>query len=118
MHQSFVEFIHSPTMASNRNRRIAKEIADIHNDPQSQVTAEPMGAEDDLTHLRGSFRGPPGTPYEDGTFFVDIKIPTEYPFRPPIMKFETKVWHPNVSSQTVSLNSGNRGSWRQDTDDS
>ncbi|KAF5014471.1 hypothetical protein F66182_14531 [Fusarium sp. NRRL 66182] len=90
-------------MASNRNRRIAKEIADIHNDPHSQVTAEPMGAEDDLTHLRGSFRGPPGTPYEDGTFFVDIKIPTEYPFRPPIMKFETKVWHPNVSSQTGAI---------------
>lgn len=91
------------TMASNRNRRIAKEIADIHNDSHSQVTAEPVGAEDDLTHLRGSFRGPPGTPYEDGTFFVDIKIPNEYPFRPPVMKFETKVYHPNISSQTVSL---------------
>lgn len=90
-------------MASNRNRRIAKEIADIHNDSQSQVTAEPAGAEDDLTHLRGSFRGPPGTPYEGGTYFVDIKIPVEYPFRPPLMKFETKVWHPNVSSQTVSF---------------
>lgn len=89
-------------MASNRNRRIAKEIADIHNDSHSQVTAEPVGAEDDLTHLRGSFRGPPGTPYEDGTFFVDIKIPNEYPFRPPVMKFETKVYHPNISSQTVS----------------
>lgn len=98
-------------MASNRTRRIAKEIADIHNDPHSQVTAEPMGADDDLTHLRGSFRGPPATPYEDGTFFVDIKIPTEYPFRPPIMKFETKVWHPNVSSQTVSPKSGNYATW-------
>ncbi|QKX61017.1 uncharacterized protein TRUGW13939_08163, partial [Talaromyces rugulosus] len=91
------------TMASNRNRRIAKEIADIHNDSHSQVTAEPVGADDDLTHLRGSFRGPPGTPYEDGTFFVDIKIPTEYPFRPPVMKFETKVYHPNISSQTGAI---------------
>ncbi|GAD91889.1 ubiquitin-conjugating enzyme, putative [Paecilomyces variotii No. 5] len=90
-------------MASNRNRRIAKEIADIHADTHSQVTAEPLGGGDDLTHLRGSFKGPPGTPYEDGTYFVDIKIPNEYPFRPPIMKFETKVWHPNVSSQTGAI---------------
>jgi ubiquitin-conjugating enzyme (huntingtin interacting protein 2) len=89
-------------MASNRARRIAKEIADIHGDPHSQVTAEPVGGED-LTHLRGSFHGPPGTPYEGGRYSVDIRIPNEYPFRPPIMKFETKVWHPNVSSQTVSI---------------
>ncbi|KAJ9302799.1 hypothetical protein DTO271G3_173 [Paecilomyces variotii] len=90
-------------MASNRNRRIAKEIADIHADTHSQVTAEPLGGGDDLTHIRGSFKGPPGTPYEDGTYFVDIRIPNEYPFRPPIMKFETKVWHPNVSSQTGAI---------------
>jgi ubiquitin-conjugating enzyme (huntingtin interacting protein 2) len=89
-------------MASNRARRIAKEIADIHGDPHSQVTAGPLSGGDDLTHLRGSFHGPPGTPYEGGTYFVDIKIPNEYPFRPPNMRFETKVWHPNVSSQTVS----------------
>jgi ubiquitin-conjugating enzyme (huntingtin interacting protein 2) len=88
-------------MASNRARRIAKELADIQSDPHSQVTAEPP-RDDDLTHLRGSFHGPPGTPYEGGTFLVDIKIPNEYPFRPPNMRFETKVWHPNVSSQTVS----------------
>lgn len=90
-------------MASNRTRRIGKEIADIHADTHSQIKAEPFYNNDDITHLRGSFPGPPGTPYEGGTYSIDIKIPTDYPFRPPTMKFETKVWHPNVSSQTVSL---------------
>ncbi|KAH6622288.1 ubiquitin-conjugating enzyme/RWD-like protein [Boeremia exigua] len=88
-------------MASNRARRIAKEIADIKNDKLSQIIVDPAGNGDDLTHLRGQFLGPPDTPYEGGTFQVDIKIPNEYPFRPPGMKFETKIWHPNVSSQTV-----------------
>jgi ubiquitin-protein ligase len=88
-------------MASNRARRIAKEIADIQNDKLSQIKVEPAGNGDDLTHLRGQFFGPPDTPYEGGTFAVDIKIPSEYPFRPPGMRFETKIWHPNVSSQTV-----------------
>jgi ubiquitin-conjugating enzyme (huntingtin interacting protein 2) len=90
-------------MASNRIRRMRKEIADIHADTHSQINAEPVGGEDDVTHLRGSFPGPPGTPYEGGTYNIDIKIPEMYPFRPPTMKFETKVWHPNVSSQTVSV---------------
>ena len=89
-------------MASNRARRIAKEIADIKNDKLSQIIVEPAGNGDDLTHLHGQFFGPPDTPYEGATYHVDIKIPSEYPFRPPNMKFETKIWHPNVSSQTVS----------------
>ncbi|EEP79415.1 conserved hypothetical protein [Uncinocarpus reesii 1704] len=90
-------------MASNRIRRIAKELADIHDDSHSQVTVDPVGGGDDLTHLKGSFRGPPGTPYEGGTYRVDIRIPADYPFRPPIMKFDTKLWHPNVSSQTGAI---------------
>lgn len=89
-------------MASNRTRRIAKEIADIHSDQHSKIVVEPSDNADDLTHLRGQFLGPPDTPYEGATYFVDIKIPSEYPFRPPVMKFETKIWHPNVSSQTVN----------------
>jgi len=99
----FLRILEIWRMASNRSRRIAKEISDIHADTHSQVTAEPVNGDEDLTHLRGSFKGPPGTPYEDGTYYVDIRIPTEYPFRPPVMKFETKLWHPNVSSQTGAI---------------
>jgi ubiquitin-conjugating enzyme (huntingtin interacting protein 2) len=87
-------------MTSNRSRRIQKEIADIHNDPTCEIVVEPMHG-DDMTHLKGSFRGPPDTPYTDGTYEIDIKIPPDYPFRPPVMKFITKIWHPNISSQTV-----------------
>lgn len=92
-------------MSSSRTRRIAKEVADIHSDNLSKIKADPVGNGDDLTHLKGSFKGPPGTPYEGGTYTIDVKIPNDYPFRPPVMKFDTKVWHPNVSSQTVSENS-------------
>lgn len=87
--------------SSNRTRRIAKEIAEIKNDQHSHIIVEPAGNGDDLTHLRGQFKGPPDTPYEGGTFVIDIKIPSEYPFRPPVMRFVTKIYHPNVSSQTV-----------------
>lgn len=88
-------------MSSNRIRRIAKEIGDLKSDSVSDIKASPVGNGEDLTHLKGSFRGPPGTPYEGGTFTIDVRIPSDYPFKPPIMKFDTKIWHPNVSSQTV-----------------
>lgn len=88
---------------SNRNRRITKEIADIQSDTLSKITANLLGNGDDLTHLKGSFNGPSGTPYEGGTYVIDVRIPNDYPFKPPIMRFDTRIWHPNVSSQTVTL---------------
>jgi len=87
-------------MASNRIRRVAKELADIQADTESKIFCEPADGSE-LSHLRASFPGPPDTPYEGGTYIVDVKIPHEYPFRPPVMYFTTKLWHPNVSSQTV-----------------
>jgi ubiquitin-conjugating enzyme (huntingtin interacting protein 2) len=89
-------------MATTRERRIAKELADIHNDKDnSGVLAHPVNPAD-LTHLKGTFPGPPDTPYAGGTFQIDIVIPDMYPFKSPLMKFDTKIWHPNVSSVTVS----------------
>ena len=99
-------------MSSNRNRRVQKEIADIHNDPMCEIAVEPVHG-DDMTHMKGRFKGPPDTPYADGTYEIDIKIPNDYPFKPPVMKFITKIWHPNISSQTVS---NRQGSSVEDTD--
>jgi len=90
-------------MASTRERRIAKELADIHADKDnSGVMAHPVDPSD-LTHLKGTFPGPPDSPYDGGTFQVDIKIPDTYPFKSPQMKFDTKIWHPNVSSVTGAI---------------
>ncbi len=88
-------------MATSRVRRIAKELSDIQQDKDnSGVFARPVNS-DDLTHLKGTFPAPPDTPYAGGTYTVDIQIPDRYPFKSPIIKFETKIWHPNISSQTV-----------------
>jgi ubiquitin-conjugating enzyme (huntingtin interacting protein 2) len=38
---------------------------------------------DDLTELTGTIAGPPDTPYEGGTYKLEIKIPDTYPFNPP-----------------------------------
>lgn len=82
-------------------RRITKELADLNLDPASGIRITP--AEDSIMNLIGTFTGPPDTPYASGTFTVNISLPPTYPFVPPKMKFATKVWHPNVSSQTGAI---------------
>lgn len=86
----------------SRVKRIAKELEECRQDSKSGVSLE-LVSENDLTHLVGFFQGPPGTPYEKGVFKVDIKIPNEYPFKPPVMKFDTKIYHPNISSVTGAI---------------
>ena len=82
-------------------RRVHKELAEVRKADSAGVSAEPIS--EDLTHLKGHLTGPEDTPYAGGYFTVDIHLPAEYPFRPPLMKFDTKVWHPNVSSVTGAI---------------
>lgn len=83
------------------NRRLVRELREVAEDGGSGVSARPKG--DNISHLLGSIQGPGDTSYEGGIFEVDITVPNDYPFEPPKMKFVTKVWHPNVSSQTGAI---------------
>merc|ERR1712072_695723 len=67
----------------------------------SSVGADMDG--DSLTHWKGNLKGPDGTPYAGGYYIIDIQIPADYPYNPPKMKFDTKIWHPNISSQTGAI---------------
>lgn len=79
-----------------------KELQAVRDDPEANITLD-FVSESDIHHLKGSFLGPPETPYEGGRFIVDIEVPMEYPFKPPKMKFDTKVYHPNISSVTGAI---------------
>ncbi|CAO1634010.1 unnamed protein product [Jaminaea pallidilutea] len=88
-------------MADPKLRRVNKEIQDIRNDAASKVEIALIG--ESPFHLVGTFPGPEGSPYENGTFDVDIQVPDGYPFQPLKMKFITKVYHPNISSASGAI---------------
>ena len=42
------------------------------------------------------FEGPDDTLYEGGYFKATLKFPDDYPNSPPVMQFQSKMWHPNI----------------------
>ncbi|KAI3871807.1 hypothetical protein MKW98_030303 [Papaver atlanticum] len=82
--------------------RIQKELVDCNKDKGISGISVTLDG-DEFTHLTGTITGPVGTPYEGGIFQIDIQMPGEYPFEPPKMRFLTKVWHPNISSQNGAI---------------
>ncbi|EEQ99887.1 ubiquitin-conjugating enzyme E2-25 kDa, putative [Perkinsus marinus ATCC 50983] len=90
------------SLKAREQKRLNKELDDIRSQSEeSSINADIVG--DDLTHWKGHLDGPPATPYEGGHFVIDITIPADYPYTPPKMKFDTKIWHPNISSQTGAI---------------
>uniref|UniRef100_A0A2N9FMZ6 Uncharacterized protein n=1 Tax=Fagus sylvatica TaxID=28930 RepID=A0A2N9FMZ6_FAGSY len=69
--------------------RVQKELQECSRDMEaSGIKVSPKS--DNLARLIGTIPGPIGTPYEGGTFQIDISLPDGYPFEPPKMQFTTK----------------------------
>ena len=83
------------------HNRIKKEYQDIIKEKNSNVQVKLVS--NDYRHWKGRIKGPIDTVYQGGVFDVDIIIPDDYPFKPPKMKFDTKIWHPNISSVTGAI---------------
>ncbi|UJR31833.1 hypothetical protein I4U23_019310 [Adineta vaga] len=60
---------------------------------------------------------PTGNIYNQAAFQIEIKLPAEFPFKPPEVRFVTPIYHPNVDEQgkiCVDLLNSNE-SWKPTT---
>ncbi|OBT85871.1 hypothetical protein VE02_06075 [Pseudogymnoascus sp. 03VT05] len=65
------------------------------------ISATPVA--DDLRKILASIEGLPETPYEGGIFWILISASKKSPPGAPIIKFHTKVYHPNIDHRTGYL---------------
>ncbi|KAI9026612.1 ubiquitin-conjugating enzyme E2D 1 [Phycomyces nitens] len=77
-------------------KRIQRELAEITRNPPEGISAFAM--DEDLFHWRAIINGPPNSAYRGGVFYLTIVFSPEYPFKPPTIKFATKIYHPNIDN--------------------
>ncbi|CAI2355983.1 unnamed protein product [Caenorhabditis sp. 36 PRJEB53466] len=88
-------------LAMARVQRECKEVATAGDITEAGIHVEMIN--NSLLNLKGTIKGPDDTPYAGGQFEIEIKITEQYPFHPPKAKFVTRIWHPNISSQTGAI---------------
>lgn len=69
---------------------LARQLADLLVDPLPAACAAPVGG--NLFVWHAALQGPPGSVFEGGTFFLELRFPESYPFNPPHVTFLTPVW--------------------------
>jgi ubiquitin-protein ligase len=80
----------------NQNRLILQEFKAIVDKPDPGWTAE-LYYPNNLQKWKIYLDGPSGTPYENGKFQLTVTFPETYPFKPPEFRFNTRIFHPNIS---------------------
>lgn len=80
-------------------RRLKREFKEFIKDPPLFCSGGPVVTENnrDYYNWNATITGPQESPFENGIFKLSISFPPNYPFKPPIIKFITPIYHPNIS---------------------
>ncbi|XP_033708552.1 LOW QUALITY PROTEIN: ubiquitin-conjugating enzyme E2 N [Tursiops truncatus] len=73
---------------------IIKETQRLLAEPVPGIKAEPD--ESSARYFHVVIAGPQDSPFEGGTFKLELFLPEEYPMAAPKVRFMTKIYHPNV----------------------
>ncbi|WAO90378.1 Hypothetical protein NCS54_00780400 [Fusarium falciforme] len=81
-------------------KRITKEFAEISQEPPEGFTVS-LPPNESIHTWHVTLQPPPSTPYHPGRFGIVLSLPTDYPFKPPVVKFSTRIYHPNVTNDSL-----------------
>ena len=83
-------------MVNQVTKRLRQEIKELKSSDIVEISAGPINI-DNIYKWSATILGPEGSPYEGGVFLLKIYFPNEYPFKPPKVEFQTKIYHPNIN---------------------
>lgn len=78
-------------------KRIIQEMKELQGSESENITAGPV-SDLNIFEWTATLIGPEDSPYEGGIFLLSINFPNNYPFKPPKINFNTKIYHPNINS--------------------
>ncbi|KAG6601156.1 Ubiquitin-conjugating enzyme E2 19 [Cucurbita argyrosperma subsp. argyrosperma] len=85
----------NPIDSNAVSQRLQKELMSLMmSGGDLGVSAFPEG--EGIFTWRGTIEGGKGTAYEGLSYKLSLHFPMDYPFKPPLVKFETLCFHPNV----------------------
>ncbi len=102
--------VHKPQRMITASKRLQKEHSQIKKSTGSKdeiLKLEPNS--DNIMRWNATIQAPKDSYYEGFSFDLLIDVPSNYPLVPPVIKFKTKIFHPNVlfdvrfSSPALSL---------------
>lgn len=88
--------------SSSVARRLNQELKQFVSQSEAlKATGGPK--DDDLCKWQILIEAPEDSVYAGGKFSVEFEFPSQYPFKPPTLKFLTRIYHPNIDRETGSM---------------
>jgi len=87
-------------MAKPNSRRLKHEMEQIKETigEKNSMIINIIWNDNDINSWTAFIGGPLDSAYEGGVYELKIDIPSNYPYSAPVMKFITKMYHPNISN--------------------
>lgn len=76
------------------NKRLVNEIKLLKKDPIPDIKL--ILDDNNIYEMFAEVKGPEDTVYSTGLFKLSIKIPDDYPIKPPSIRFLKPIFHPNI----------------------
>ncbi|XP_028096503.1 ubiquitin-conjugating enzyme E2 2-like isoform X5 [Camellia sinensis] len=81
-------------MLTPAKKRLMRDFKRLHHDPPAGISGAPYDNNIMLWH--GVIFGPDDTPWDGGTFKLTLQFTEDYPNKPPIVRFISQMFHPNI----------------------
>lgn len=81
-------------MSTPSRKRLMRDFKRLQNDPPNGISGTPT--ENNIMLWNAVIFGPEDTAWEGGTFKLTLTFTEDYPNKAPTVRFESKMFHPNI----------------------
>lgn len=80
--------------------RLQDEHQSLNGNPITSGSASPRDKNDPFL-WDATIMGPENSPWEGGLFSLEMRFSYQHPYRPPFVRFTSKMYHPNITSDGI-----------------